>query len=311
MNPNEQTYLDLLRDVYENGIDRPDRTGTGVRGVFGRMTRYDLDFFPLLTTKKMELKSIVSELLWFIEGSGDERRLAEIRFGKPRHELTAKNTIWTGNAQADYWKSKARHDGDLGRVYGVQWRKWRVPIIDQTIYDPRDIPIGYDNIIEEVSYREVDQLANLIDGLRNDPFGRRHIISAWNPGELDRMALPPCHVMAQFYVEGEGRLSCMLTQRSNDLFLGSPYNIASYSILTAMIAQVVGLERGELVYSQGDVHIYHDHFDAVKEQLSRPHRSSPLLYIDPSIKEIDQFTMDSFDVMGYDPHPLIKAKMAV
>jgi thymidylate synthase len=153
-------------------------------------------------------------------------------------------------------------------------------------------------------------LTQLIDGLRRDPFGRRHILSAWNPGELSEMALPPCHVMAQFYVS-QGLLSCMLTQRSNDLFLGSPYNIASYALLTHMIAQVCGYKPGELVYSQGDVHIYHDHFDAVKEQLGRTPKPSPHLYIDPTVKEIDQFTMDSFDIMGYDPHPAIRAKMAV
>lgn len=288
---NEDIYLDLLRDVYENGTDRPDRTGVGVRGVFGRQTRYDLSSFPLLTTKKMEIKSIVSELLWFIEGSGDERRLAELRYGKPREELVGKRTIWTDNAEASYWKPKAQFDGDLGKVYGVQWRKWETPDADGNIV-------------------VTDQLTNLIEGIRRDPYGRRHIITAWNPGNIDNMALPPCHVMAQFYVEGT-KLSCMLTQRSNDLFLGSPYNIASYAIFTSMIAQVTGFRPGELVYSQGDVHIYHNHFDAVKEQLSRKPKAMPYLYMDPTIKNIEDFKLDSFEVMGYDPHAAIKAAMAV
>lgn len=314
MNINEKTYLDLLRDTLDNGLDRPDRTGTGVRGLFGRQSRYDLKTFPLLTTKKLDLKSISSELLWFIEGSGDERRLAELRYGKPRSELTAKRTIWTDNAQAPYWKDNAAYEGDLGRVYGVQWRKWRTPleVVKPSSVGTRTSDLEGLRRVEPVSghYRETDQLADLIDGLRRDPFGRRHILSAWNPGEMKNMALPPCHVMAQFYVS-QGLLSCMLVQRSNDLFLGSPYNIASYALLTHMIAQVCGYKAGELVYSQGDVHIYHDHFDAVKEQLSRSPLSPPHLYIDPSIKEIDQFTMDSFDIMGYTPLPSIKAKMAV
>ncbi len=288
MPTNENTYLDLLRDTMDNGLDRPDRTGTGVRGSFGRQSRYDLQqSFPLLTTKKMDLRSVSSELLWFIEGSGDERRLAEIRYGKPRAELTGKRTIWTDNLEAPYWRSKAKFDGDLGAVYGVQWRKWKTE-----------------------DGRTVDQVKDLIEGLRRDPFGRRHILTAWNPGEFDNMALPPCHVLSQFYVS-QGRLSCMLTQRSNDLFLGSPYNIASYALLTHMIAQVCGYQVGELVYSQGDVHIYHDHFDAVATQLERAARPGPHLYLDPTIKEIDQFTMESFDIMAYEPHPAIKAKMAV
>ena len=310
INPNEQIYLNLLRDVYENGMDRPDRTGTGVKSVFGRQSRYNLEHgLPMLTTKKMELKSIVSELLWFIEGSGDECRLAEIRYGKPRHLLTDKRTIWTDNAQAPYWKDRAKFDGDLGRVYGVQWRKWRTPVVET--YDTRDIAGFEDDLVENVSYREVDQLANLINGLKNDPFGRRHILSAWNPGELDQMALPPCHVLANFYVEGDGRLSCMLTQRSGDAFLGIGYNVLSYSIFTHMIAQVCGYEVGEFVHSIGDLHLYSDHEDAAKEQLTRIPRSPPILYIDPTIKNIDDFRMEHFDIIGYEPHPAIKAKMAV
>lgn len=288
MNINEKAYLDLLRDVMDNGLDRPDRTGVGVRGVFGRMIRYDLTAgFPLLTTKKIDLKSVSSELLWFIEGSGDERRLAEIRYGKPRAELVGKRTIWTENATAPYWKDKAAFEGDLGKIYGVQWRKWKTP-----------------------DGQTVDQIANLIDGLKRDPFGRRHIVSAWNPGELSNMALPPCHVMAIFYVS-QGKLSCMLTQRSADVAIGVPFNVGSYALLTHMIAQVCGYTVGEFIHSMADCHIYHNHFDAVKEQLTRTPKSSPFLYIDPTIKKIDDFTMDSFEIMGYDPHPAIKMPMAV
>lgn len=285
---NEKVYLDLLRNVYENGVDRPDRTGVGVKGLFGSQSRYDLTAsFPLLTTKKLDLKSISSELLWFVEGSGDERRLAEIRYGKPRSALTDKKTIWTANAEAAYWKDKAAFEGDLGRVYGMQWRNWT-----------------------NSKGKKVDQLANLIDGLKRDPFGRRHILSAWNPGELDQMALPPCHIMAQFYVVN-GKLSCQLYQRSGDCALGIPYNIASYALFTHMVAQVCGYKVGEFIHTVGDVHIYHDHFDGVEEQLSRKPKSPPHLFIDPTIKNIDEFTMDSFDIMGYAPHPNIKLKMAV
>jgi thymidylate synthase len=285
---NEQLYLDLLRKVLEEGHDRPDRTGVGVRSLFGAQTRFDLkNGFPLLTTKKLLLNSISSELLWFVEGSGDERRLAEIRFGKDRSELAGKQTIWTANANAPYWKSKAAFEGDLGRVYGVQWRNWRKP--DGTT---------------------VDQLDELIQGIRRDPFGRRHILTAWNPGEINEMALPPCHVMCQFYVGGN-ELSCQLYQRSNDLFLGSPYNIASYALLTRMVAQVCGLKAGEFIYTQGDLHIYHNHFDAVKEQLERAPKQQPFLYVDPAIDEIEDFKMDSFEIMNYEPHPMIKAPMAV
>lgn len=285
---NEQTYLKLLARVLEEGQDRPDRTGIGVRSMFGFQSRFDLrKGFPLLTTKKMNLASIVSELLWFLEGSGDERRLAEIRFGKPRVHLDAKRTIWSDNAEAPYWLARAKQIGDLGRVYGVQWRKWAT-----------------------TDGREVDQIADLIAGIKRDPFGRRHLLTAWNPGELDQMALPPCHVLAQFYVSN-GELSCLLYQRSNDLFLGSPYNIASYSILTHMLAQVCGLKAGEFIYSQGDTHLYHNSFDAVKEQLARKPYGAPQLYIDPSIKKIEDFTMESFELINYQSHPLLKVKMAV
>lgn len=310
------------------GTDRADRTGIGVRSLFGVQTRFDLkDGFPLLTTKQMNLASIASELLWFIEGSGDERRLAEIRFGKDRSELDSKQTIWTANAQAPYWKDKAKFDGDLGRVYGVQWRKWKPAPIDYSgtaelaklmeKYDGKGtfsanpgMPSGAAPFGGQFFPPEVDQLKNLIEGLQNDPFGRRHILTAWNPGEIDQMALPPCHVLCQFYVSGND-LSCMLYQRSNDLFLGSPYNIASYAMFTMMIAQCAGLTAHELVYCQGDTHIYHNHFDAVWEQLTREPKHEPSLYIEPGIYNIDEFRMEHFELINYDAHPHIKAPMAV
>jgi thymidylate synthase len=297
---NEEKYLSLLRRVLDEGVTRPDRTGVGVRSLFGAQTTFNLRYgFPLLTTKKLLLPSIASELLWFIEGSGDERRLAEIRFGKDRSELTDKQTIWTANAEAPYWKGRAAHDGDLGRVYGVQWRHWRKPVLQ-----PSGMGIKRWDVVE------VDQLANLIDGLKRDPFGRRHILSAWNPGEIDDMALPPCHVMCQFYVAGD-ELSCLLYQRSNDLFLGSPYNIASYSMLTMMIAQVCGFRPGDFIYSQGDVHIYMNHIDAVEEQLARTPKAQPQLYIEPGIRRLEDYEMEHFEMIGYDPYPAIRAPMAV
>lgn len=286
---NELKYLALLREVLEKGTDRADRTGIGVRSMFGFQTKFDLrgSRLPLLTTKKMLLKSIASELLWFIEGSGDERRLAEIRFGKPRAQLADKKTIWTANAQAPYWKAKAKFEGDLGRVYGMQWRNWLKP--DGT---------------------SVDQLTQLVEGIKTDPYGRRHILSAWNPGELDDMALPPCHVMCQFYVS-DGELSCLLYQRSNDLFLGSPYNIASYSMLTMMLSRVCGLQPGDFIYSQGDTHLYHNHLDAVEEQLTRFPKAAPILYIEPGVDRLEDFTMDHFELIGYEPYAAINAPMAV
>lgn len=303
---NELTYLNLLRDVMENGSFRKDRTGVGVKSVFGRQSRYNLrnDAFPLLTTKKMLLGSIVSELLWFIEGSGDERRLAEIRYGKNRSELLEKRTIWTDNAEAPYWTPKAQFEGDLGRVYGVQWRRWQTAQpTGGEIINTKNWRVGHKT-------KTVDQLADLIEGIKRDPYGRRHILTAWNPGELDQMALPPCHVLCQFYVDGD-ELSCLLYQRSNDLFLGSPYNIASYALFTKMIAQVCGLKAGDLVYSQGDTHIYQNHFEAVNEQLDRTPFAEPTIWVDPSITEIDDFRMTHFELRGYEAHPVIKAKMAV
>jgi thymidylate synthase len=273
-------YHDLLEDILNNGERKDDRTGVGTISVFGRQLRFDLTVgFPAVTTKKLAWKSVVSELLWFIEGTGDERRLAEILYGS---RDTERGTIWTGNAQAAYWTPKAKYDGDLGRVYGVQWRDWR----------------------------GVDQLSNLIEGIKKDPNGRRHIITAWNVDELDQMALPPCHVLAQFYISN-GKLSCHMYQRSVDVFLGLPFNIASYALLTHMIAQVCDLKVGELIISTGDTHIYSNHVEQVNEQLSREEYPLPALFLNPEIKNIDKFSMDDILLFDYQSHGTIKADMAV
>lgn len=274
-------YHDLLADILENGEERDDRTGVGTISVFGRQLRFDLTKgFPAITTKKLAWKAVVSELLWFIEGSGDERRLAEILYGRPD---SGRDTIWTGNAQAAYWLPRANFSGDLGRVYGVQWRDWR----------------------------GVDQLSNLIEGIKNDPTGRRHILTAWNVDELDQMALPPCHVMSQFYVSNTGKLSCHMYQRSVDVFLGLPFNIASYALLTHMIAHVCGLEVGDLVISMGDTHVYKNHIVQVKQQLNRESYPMPTLWLNPNIKDIDGFSMATIDLDNYKCHATIKAEMAV
>lgn len=274
-------YLELLRDILNNGEVRDDRTGVGTISVFGRQLRFDLTKgFPAVTTKKLAWNACKSELLWFLEGSDDERRLAEILHGTRDPKNT---TIWTGNATAAYWEDRSKFPGDLGRVYGVQWRDWR----------------------------GVDQLANLIEGIKNDPNGRRHILTAWNVAELDQMALPPCHVMSQFYVSNNGRLSCHMYQRSCDIFLGIPFNIASYALLTHMIAQVCDLGAGELVISTGDTHIYSNHVDQVKEQLTREPLPLPTLWLNPEIKDIDKFTMDDIKLVEYQSHKAIKAEMAV
>ena len=273
-------YHDLLEDILNNGEVKDDRTGIGTISVFGRQLRFDLsNGFPAITNNKLAWKSVVSELLWFLEGTGDERRLAEILYGSRDPE---RSTIWTGNAQAAYWTPRAKYDGDLGRVYGVQWRDWR----------------------------GVDQLANLIEGIKSDPNGRRHILTAWNVDELDQMALPPCHVLAQFNVSNS-KLSCHMYQRSVDVFLGLPFNIASYALLTHLIAQVCDLKVGELIISTGDTHIYSNHVEQVKEQLSREEYPLPELWLNPSIKKIDDFRMESVDLEGYKSHGTIKAEMAV
>lgn len=279
-------YHDLCKKILKEGELSNDRTNTGTYRIFGTNLRFNLsEGFPAITTKKLAWKAVVSELLWFIEGSGDERRLREILHGDRNSD---KLTIWTGNAEADYWKPKAMFEGDLGRVYGVQWRDW----------GPR---LG----------NKVDQLKNLIEGLKKDPTGRRHILTAWNPGELDQMALPPCHVMCQFFVSNDKKLSCHMYQRSVDVFLGLPFNIASYALFTHMIAQVCDYEVGELIISTGDTHIYVDHVEQVKEQLRRPEYPVPKLWLNPNIKDIDNFTMDDIKLIGYQSHDAIKAKMAV
>ena len=276
-----KTYLESLKFVLENGSVREDRTGTGTIGVFGMQQRYDLTKgFPAVTTKKLAFKACLSELLWFLEGSNDERRLSEILHGTRDNE---KRTIWTDNATSDYWKSKAKFEGDLGRVYGVQWR----------------------------DFGGVDQVLELVNGIKKDPYGRRHILTAWNPAQLDQMALPPCHCFAQFYVSADGKLSCQMYQRSCDMFLGVPFNIASYSLLTHMIAQVCGLEAGEFVHVLGDAHIYLNHVEQVKEQLAREPLPLPTLWINPDVRDILTFTMEDFRLDGYNSYASIKAPMAV
>lgn len=263
----------------ETGIDREGRNGS-TRAKFAIQIRADISKgFPALTTKKLAFKAVKSELLWFIEGSSDDNRLKELN--------GTDKTIWTANAEADYWKPKAKFPGDLGRVYGVQWRSWRKP--DGTT---------------------VDQLARVIDKIKNDPADRRLIVTAWNPGELDEMALPPCHMIFQFFVAGD-KLSLHMVQRSCDMFLGVPFNIASYALLLSMVAQVTGKVPHELVMTLNDAHIYHDHFDAVKEQLEREPLAFPKLWLNPEVTDINGFTMDDIKLEGYESHPAIKAEMAV
>ena len=284
----EYQYLDTLKLILDTGEPRVDRTGVGVRSIFGHQMRWDLsEGFPLLTTKKMLFKSVVSELLWFLEGSGDERRLAEIHYGLPRSELVNKTTIWTANAQSDYWVSNARYPGDLGMVYGVEWRAW-----------PGENSIKH------------DQIANLLNGLKNDPYSRRHIISAWNVGVLDNMALPPCHVMSQYRVSNN-KLSCMMTQRSQDIFLGAPFNIASYALLTHMIARECGFDVGELIISVGDCHLYNDHVEQACVQLKRKPLPLPTLVLNPDIKNVLDFQMKDIGLDNYQSHDKLTGKMAV
>ncbi len=294
MSHSELSYLTALKDILETGDRRPDRTGIGTISKFGVQMRFDLtEGFPAITTKKLAWKACVSELLWFIEGSGDEYRLREILHGE---RYSDKKTIWTDNAQADYWVNKRlqRHPGDLGRVYGVQWRRWRKPLIR----------------VNKVVLQNHDQLLELIDGIKTDPYSRRHVITAWNPGELDLMALPPCHMMAQFYVNN-GKLSCQMYQRSADMFLGVPFNIASYALFTHMIAQVCNLEVGELIITLGDAHIYENHIEQVKEQLSRKPLPLPELKLNSEIEVITDFEMSDIELVDYKSHEAIKAPMAV
>jgi thymidylate synthase len=294
MNHQEYSYLNVLKDILENGNERPDRTNIGTKSLFGLQLRFDLtEGFPAITTKKLAWKAVVSELLWFIEGSGDENRLKEILHGE---RYIDKKTIWSDNAKADYWVKKKlqRHPGDLGRIYGVQWRRWRRPLVR----------------INKVVLQNHDQLLELINGIKNDPYSRRHIITAWNPGELELMALPPCHMMSQFYVNN-GKLSCHMYQRSADMFLGVPFNIASYALFTHMIAQVCNLEVEDLIISIGDAHIYNNHIDQIKEQLSRKPLPLPKLQLNSEIQTITDFTMNDIELIDYQSHDAIKAQMAV
>jgi thymidylate synthase len=280
----ELNYLELCERILETGTLSEDRTGVGTLSLFGEQLRFDLrDGFPAITTKKLAWRSVVAELIWFIEGSCDERRLAEIQFGT---RDKSKKTIWTANATADYWIPKARFDRDLGRVYGVQWRHWKAPFNQTT-----------------------DQLEELIKGLKTDPNSRRHIISAWNPGELHLMALPPCHAFMQFYLRNN-TLSCQMYQRSADVFLGVPFNIASYALLTHLIAREIGANVGELILTFGDVHIYKNHVDAVEEQLTRKPYDFPNLDIS-NVNSLYSFTVDDCKLVNYQSHATIKADMAV
>jgi thymidylate synthase len=291
MNKLENVYLDALTDILNTGEHRPDRTGVGTISKFGLQLKFDLQQgFPAITTKKLAWKSVVSELLWFIEGSNDENRLKEILHGDKN---STKKTIWSDNADASYWTPKARFKGDLGRVYGVQWRAWRAPVFGAN----------------RMAVKHVDQLQELINGIKKDPFSRRHIISAWNPGELNLMALPPCHMMAQFYVS-KGRLSCHMYQRSADMFLGVPFNIASYALFTHMIAQVCNLDVGELIISFGDAHIYDNHIEQVKEQLARTPLELPTLELNQT-EGITTFKMSDINLVNYKCHDAIEAPMAV
>ncbi|HRQ90304.1 MAG TPA: thymidylate synthase [Bacteroidia bacterium] len=263
-------YLDLLRHVLEHGSERDDRTGVGTIGVFGAQARFDLrTSFPCLTTKKLHLRSIIHELLWFLKGDTNIGYLKENGV-----------TIW------DEW---ADADGNLGPVYGKQWRSWATP-----------------------SGESIDQLARVVESIRTNPASRRHLVSAWNPADVDRMALPPCHALFQFYVDtSAGELSCQLYQRSADLFLGVPFNIASYALLTLMMAQVCGLKPGEFVHTFGDLHLYRNHLEQARLQLSREPRPLPTMRLNPAVAEIDGFRFEDFELVGYDPHPAIKAPIAV
>lgn len=261
-------YLDLLRHVRDNGTPKSDRTGTGTRSVFGYQMRFDLaEGFPLLTTKKLHLRSIIYELLWFLRGDTNIKYLTD-----------NKVTIW------DEW---ADASGDLGHVYGYQWRSWPTP-----------------------DGGAIDQITQLIDGIKTNPDSRRHIVSAWNVADIETMALPPCHTMFQFYV-ADGRLSCQLYQRSADLFLGVPFNIASYALLTQMVAQVCGLRVGEFIHTLGDVHIYSNHIDQVNEQLERTPRALPKMKMNTNVHSIFDFRYEDFLLEDYDPYPTIKAPIAV
>ena len=274
---NMKQYLDALKYIMDNGADKPTRTRVDTRGVFGMQFRYNMaDGFPAMTTKKLAFNAAKAELLWFISGSSDVKELQKLGCH-----------IWDANAEADYWKPKARFEGDLGRVYGVQWRNWQAP-----------------------DGRTIDQLQDVIERIKKNPYDRRLIVSAWNPGEIDQMALPPCHSFYQFSV-ADNKLSVHMYQRSCDMFLGVPFNIASYSLFLHMVAQVTDLQPGEFVHTLGDAHIYHNHFDQVKEQISREPFPLSKLRLNPEVKNIDDFKMDDIELVDYQCHPGIKAPMAV
>ncbi|MEM9104481.1 MAG: thymidylate synthase [Pseudomonadota bacterium] len=261
-------YLDLLQHVLETGVDRSDRTGTGTRSVFGYQMRFDLsDGFPVLTTKKLHLRSIIIELLWFLRGDT--------------------NISWLKENGVSIWDEWADSEGELGPVYGYQWRSWPAP-----------------------DGRSIDQITQVVEAIKTNPSSRRHIVSAWNPALVDEMALPPCHCLFQFYV-AEGRLSCQLYQRSADIFLGVPFNIASYALLTMMIAQVADLEPGDFVLTFGDAHLYADHLEKAELQLTRDPRPLPTMRINPDVRDLFGFRYADFTLEGYDPHPHIAAKVSV
>jgi thymidylate synthase len=266
--PGERQYLDLLAEVLDGGALKTDRTGTGTRSVFGRQLRFELDgSFPLLTTKKLHLKSIIVELLWFLRGDT--------------------NVKWLQQRGVSIWDEWADENGELGPVYGHQWRHWRTP-----------------------EGGEIDQIVNVVEALKKKPDSRRHIVSAWNPAEVERMALPPCHALFQFYV-ANGRLSCQMYQRSADLFLGVPFNIASYALLTLMVAQVTGLKPAEFVLTLGDAHLYLNHLEQAREQIGRTPRPFPRMRLNPAVTDLFAFSYEDFTLEGYEPHPAIKAPIAV
>ena len=281
-----RAYLDALQHVLNHGVDRDDRTGTGTRSIFGLQTRYNLEEgFPAITTKKLAFNAIKAELLWFLRGSQDVNDLRALG-----------SKIWDANAEASYWKPHAEFDGDVGRIYGVQWRKWKT-----------------------TNGEEIDQIANVIKKIKDldQSYRRRLIVTAWHPGELDydeqqppKTALSPCHILFQFYV-AEGTLSLQMYQRSGDMFLGVPFNIASYALLLSMIAQVTNLKPKDFIHVIGDAHIYRNHMNQVKEQLTRKPLPLPTLKLNPSVRDIDGFTMDDIKLESYQSHPAIKAPMAV
>ncbi len=274
-----QNYNDVLARIMKEGVDRVGRNAT-TRALFAIQMRFKMsNGFPAVTTKKLAFNTMKAELLWFLEGSSDDNRLKEI--------TGTKRTIWTDNAEALYWKPKQKFDGDLGRIYGVQWRKWQAP-----------------------NGAVIDQIKDAVEKIKKTPADRRIIVSAWNPGEIDQMALPPCHAFFQFFV-ANGKLSLHMIQRSCDMFLGVPFNIASYSLLLHMMAQVTDTVADECVITFNDAHIYHEHFDAVKEQLSRIPLPLAQLWLNPRVKDIDGFKMDDIKLENYESHPAIAAKMIV